>query len=135
MQGYLDSDQMRWGWFGGQLGCSAWMLLASLLAGLEGSFLTAMYVVVLFALLNTFGYVLWFSRRKLRFRTAVSMLLLASGTFGTAAIYFLDSAGVWEVIQINPWVVSAEMSYVLLVVVHVVILLVLGFGPLRKITG
>lgn len=135
MQGNMDSDQARWGWMGGQLGCSAWILIASLLAGLEGSFLTAMYVAGLFVLLNSIGCLLWFSRRKLRFRTAVSMLLLASGTFGTAAIYILDSAGVWEVIQINPWVVSAEVSYALLVVVHVVILLVLGFGSLRKISG
>lgn len=135
MQRNLNSDQMRWGWFGCQLGCSAWMLIASLLAGLEGSFLTAMYVVGLFALLNTIGYLLWFSRPKLRFRTAVAVLLLTSGTLGTVAIYLLNSAGVWKVIQFNPWVVSAEVSYVLLGVVHVVILLVLGFRPFRNITA
>ena len=135
MQRNLGSDQARLGWFGAQLGCSSWMLIASLLAGLEGSFPTAMYVAGLFVLLNSIGCLLWFSRHKVRFRTALSMLLLSSGTLGVAAIYVLNAASVWEVIQINPWVVSADISYVLLAVVHVVVLLALSFGPLRKITS
>lgn len=127
MHVYLDSDQTRWAWFGGQLGCSLWMLVAAVIAGLEGSFLSTVYVLGLFTLLNAVGFLLWLSRRKLRLRFAVMTLLIASGTLGTATIYVLNSAGVWEAIQISPWVFSAETGYVILAVVHVVVLLFLGF--------
>lgn len=123
----LDSDQTRWAWFGGQLGCSLWMLIAAVIAGLEGSFLSTVYVLGLFILLNTVGLLLWLLRRKLRLRTAVTSLLIASCTLGTVAIFVLNSAGVWEAIQLSPWVFSAETSYVILAVVHVVVLLFLGF--------
>ena len=127
MEGNLDSIQMRWAWFGGQLGCSLWMLVAAVIAGLEGSFQSTIYVLGLFAILNGIGLLLWFSRRKLRLRNAVTTLLIASGTLGITTIYILNSAGVWEAIQLSPWVFSAETSYVILAVVHVVVLLFLGF--------
>lgn len=123
----LDGDQTRWTWFGAQLGCSMWMLVAAVSAGLEGSFQSTVYVLGLFVILNSIGLLLWFSRRKLRLRNAVSTLLIASATLSTTAIYVLNSAGVWEAIQLSPWVFSAETSYVILAVVHLIVLLFLGF--------
>ena len=130
----MDSNQTRWGWFGGLLGCGLWMLIAAVLAGLEGSFLSSMYVLGLFAIFISIGFLLWLSPRNLRLRDAVSTLLIASATLSTIAIYVLNSAGVWEAIQLSPWVFSAESSYVILVVVHVVLLLYLRFGPFRTVT-
>lgn len=130
----MDSNQTRWGSFGGLLGCGVWMLVAAVLAGLEGSFLSSMYVLGLFAIFNSIGFLLWLSRRYLRLRNAVTTLLIASGTLSTLAIYVLNSAGVWEAIQLSPWVFSAESSYVILIAVHVVLLLYLRFGLFRTVT-
>ena len=131
MRGDSDVSHVGWGWLGCQLGCSGWLLLAGILAGWAGSLLTASYVLALFACLNGVGYLLWSSRRGLRLRTPLTLLLLASGVSGAAAIYLLDSAGLWEAIQLEPWVYTAETGYVVLVAVHFSVLLGLRFGPLR----
>ena len=119
------------GWLGGQLGCSGWLLLAGILAGWAGSLLTASYVLGLFACLNGVGYLLWSSRRRLRLRTAWTLLVLASGVSGAAAIFVLDTAGLWEAIQLEPWIYPAKTSYVYLVAIHLFMFLMLRFGPMR----
>ena len=90
-----------------------------------------LYVLTLFACLNGIGYILWSSRGRLRLRTALTLLIPASGVSGLATIYLLDSAGLWEAVQLEPWVFSAEESYVMLVAMHLFMLLWLRFGPLR----
>lgn len=74
----------------------------------------------LFVIVNGIGLVLWASRRRLRFSTALVLLMLASGTASTVAIYVLDVARVWEAIQVEPWVFSAETSYLVVLAVHAV---------------
>ena len=108
-----------------------WLLLVGILAGWAGSLLTASSVLALFASLNGVGYLLWSSRGRLRLRTALTLLILASFVSGTAAIYLLDSAGLWEAVQLEPWVYTAETSYVVVVAVHLFVFLQLRFGPLR----
>lgn len=90
-----------------------------------------LYVLALFACLNGIGYLLWSSRGRLLLRTALTLLILASGASGAAAIYVLDSAGLWEAVQLEPWVYTAETSYLGLVAVHLSVLLWLRFGPMR----
>lgn len=106
-----DRYHLGWAWLGGQIGCSGWILLSGILAGWAGSLLTALYVLALFACLNGIGYLLWSSRGRLRLQTALTVLILASGASGAAAIYVLDSAGLWEAVQLEPWVYTAETSY------------------------
>lgn len=123
MRGDWDGNRVGWAWLGAQVGCSAWLLLAAILAGWAGSLLTASYVLGLFACLNGVVLLLWSSRGRLRIRTALVLLILASGATGTAAIYVLDAAGLLEAIQLEPWVYAADESYAILAVAHVAVLL------------
>ena len=61
----------------------------------------------------------------------IDVVVVASGVAGAAAIYLLDTPGLWEAVQLEPWVYTAEQSYPLLAVVHLSVLLMVCFGPFR----
>ena len=94
---------MRWnlgGWLGAQLGGTCWILIAGLLA-LQHDRGVAVVTLALFALPNLVGLRLWTSRDRLSPINALRTLLMAVGLFGLAAVYVLDSGGVWEAIQVG----------------------------------
>lgn len=108
---------MRWnlgGWLGAQLGGTCWILVAGLLA-LQHDRGVAMTTLVLFALPNLIGLKLWTSRDRLSPVNAIRTLIIAVGLFGLAAVYVLDSGGVWEAIQVGGRA-SAGMTYATILV-------------------
>jgi hypothetical protein len=109
---------MQWnlgGWLGAQFGSTCWILVAGLLA-LQHDRGVAVTVLVLFAVPNLIGLRLWASRDRLSPVNASRTLITAAGLFGLAAVYVLDSGGVWEVIQVGGRT-SAGMAYGTILVV------------------
>ncbi|MEZ5066007.1 MAG: hypothetical protein R3B81_14835 [bacterium] len=91
---------MQWnagGWFGAQLGCTCWMLVAGLLAA-RHHLSTGLLTLGLFALPNVVGLALWFGR-KLSVYASIQTLVLTAGLCGVAAVWVLDRGGVWSTIQ------------------------------------
>ncbi len=123
-----ESNQMQWnlgGWLGGQLGGSAWMLVAGLLS-FSTNPTTAFTVIVLFALANLIGTMLWRRRERLSPYAAIQMLLPVLGVFGLAAVFVLDRAGVYEMIQIGG-TISARATYVAIVLIVAALMLIFYF--------
>ena len=123
-----ELNQMQWnigGWLGGQLGGSVWMLVAGLLSFSEDP-LAASTVIVLFALANLIGTMLWRRRERLSPYAAIQMLLPMLGIFGLAAVSVLDRAGVYETIQIGG-TISAQATYSAIVLVVALLMLIFYF--------
>ena len=123
-----ESNQMQWnlgGWLGGQLGGSVWMLVAGLLSFSEDP-IAAATVIVLFALANLIGTMLWRRRERLSPYAAIQMLLPVLGVFGLAAVFVLDRAGVYETIQIGG-TISARATYAAIVLVVAALMLIFYF--------
>lgn len=118
----------RWGergaWIGTQLGCTGWLAVAASLSAGEGS-RAALVVFVLFAGANAVGLLLWTLRHRLRLWNALMILVLVCGGTSGAAVYALDEAGLWEAIQMEPWVYSAATGYGTVAAVHLAVLFVL----------
>ena len=128
-----ETNQMQWnlgGWLGGQLGGSVWMLVAGLL-----SFSTdptaAMTVIVLFALANLVGVILWRRRDGLSPYAGIQILLPVLGVFGLVAVFVLDRAGIYESIQVGG-TISAHVTYIVIVVVVTALMLMFYFRFGRK---
>ena len=120
-----ELNQMQWnigGWLGGQLGGSVWMLVAGLLSFSEDP-VAAGIVIVLFALANLIGTMLWRRRERLSPYAAIQMLLPVLGIFGLAAVFVLDRAGIYERIQIGG-TISAQATYPAIVLVVALLMLV-----------
>lgn len=114
----------RGAWIGTQLGCTGWLAIAASLAAREGS-MAALAVFALFAVANGVGFLLWILRHRLRLWNALMLLVLVCGVTSGAAVYALDEAGLWEAIQMEPWVYSAETGYGTIAAVHLAGLFVL----------
>jgi len=102
---------MNWnlgGWFGGQLGATVWVLVAGILTAIR-DLPTGVFVVLLFAIPNVVGVVLWLSR-KLSCYASTQILIGISGTCGLVTVYALENANAWEQIQTGGQV-SAQSSY------------------------
>ncbi len=72
-----ELDHMQWnlgGWLGGQLGGSVWMLVAGLLTFARDP-IAAATVILLFALANLIGIMLWRRKERLSAYAAIQMLL------------------------------------------------------------
>lgn len=121
-----DTDQRgeRGAWIGTQLGCTGWLAVAASLAAREKS-MAAMTVFALFAVANGVGFLLWRLRHRLGLWNALMLLVFVCGWTSGAAVYALDEAGLWEAIQIKPWVYSAETGYGAIAAVHLAGLFVL----------
>jgi hypothetical protein len=125
------NQQMGWnlgGWLGGQVGGTAWILIAGILAYHKNPD-TGMIVLVLFALANLIGFVLWGLRSRFSVHAGLQTLIVMVGVFGAAAVYVLDRADLWEAIQIGG-VVSANATYgiIALMVLALMILFYVRFG-------
>lgn len=102
------------GWFGGQIGSTAWILVAAVLAGLRDS-TTGLILLAIFLLPNFTGTIFWLQKR-LSCYAAMQWLLVLVGISGVAAVYVLERALIWREIQ-SGGEVSASYAYALIVLV------------------
>lgn len=78
-------------WFGGQIGCTAWLLPTGLILLVQRPFIGILWLSVFLAI-NGFGFSLWKRRDRLSIFLALQMLLFACGIGGLmalGALYFL----------------------------------------------
>ena len=125
---------MNWnigGWFGGQIGATVWMLVAGILTAVR-DFQTGMFVVLLFAIPNIIGLILWLSH-KFSCYLSTQLLIGVSGLCGLVAVYVLDKANVWMEIQSGEQI-SAQSTYWIIGLVYVGLMLMFyfRFGLARK---
>lgn len=113
------------GWFGSQLGVSAWMLVAGALA-LQQDTSAGLMVLALFLIANTIGAGLWSQRDRISPYTGIQTLLAVLGATGLAAVYVLDRAGIFEAIQIGAKA-SARSTYLILILVVAVLMISFHF--------
>lgn len=124
---------MNWnagGWFGSQLGGTAWMLVAGALAAAIEP-LSGLVVLGLFALPNVLGTLLWW-RRTFSCYASMQVLVAAAGVCSLLAVAVLERSGVWGQIQTGGRV-SAGASYwiICLAFAGVILMLYLRFGRHR----
>ena len=117
------------GWFGSQIGATSWMVLAAFLTGLRDP-LIGVLTLVLAAVPNTLGYVMWRRRAELSCYRSIQLLLIVSGVCGLGVISLLDANELLEPIQIGG-TVSAAWAYIVLLSTIGLLLLSfqLRFGP------
>lgn len=125
---------MNWnvgGWFGGQLGATVWILVAGLLTAFR-DFPTGLYVVLLFAIPNVVGTVLWLSR-KLSCYASTQLVIGVSGICGLVTVYTLENANAWMQMQTGGQV-SAQSSYWIIGLVYggLMLLFYFRFGRIGK---
>lgn len=125
---------MNWnvgGWFGGQLGGTVWMLVAGILTAIR-DFPIGMFVVLLFAIPNVIGIVLWLSR-KLSCYASTQLLIGVSGVCGLVTVYALENANVWIQIQTGGQV-SAQSSYWIIGLVYggLILMFYVRYGRVRN---
>ncbi len=121
-----ESSHMRWnlgGWLGGQIGGSCWMLVAGLLS-IPANLTVAFAVLGLFALANVAGWLVWRRRESMSPYMGLQILIPVLGATGIAAVYVLDSAGIYESIQVGGSV-TASKTYAILVGVVAILMIVL----------
>ena len=127
---------MQWniyGWLGGQLGGSVWMLVAGLLA-YSSDPMAAATVFVFFAVANLVGVILWRRKDSLSPYAGIQILVPVLGALGLAAVYVLDRAGIYEAIQIGG-AVSARGTYIIIALVVAALMLMFYFQFGRKMGG
>lgn len=118
-----EAMKLEWnfgGWFGGQLGGTAWILVAAVLVAFRDP-QTGLWVGLMFLVPNLVGTLLWRRRERLSCYTAMQILLPVVGAFGLLTVYLLDRSNEWEGIQTGG-AVSAEHAYVLICLVVVVLI-------------
>lgn len=97
VQGPGQIQWNKWGWFGCQFGCTAWLLPTGLIFLFKepslGIFRLGMIWLAIFAVLNAFGAWLWIRRDRLRPYRAIQWFLAACGVGGLLAIGSVDMLG------------------------------------------
>lgn len=117
---------MQWnagGWFGGQIGGTAWMLVAGILSAIN-DIDTGLIVLATFAIPNVIGLFLWRSREAISCYKATQFLIPVMGVFGLIAIYVLDERDLWLAIQSGA---PVDAFYMYLALVFMVIWLMVTF--------
>ena len=120
-----ESVRLSWnrgGWLGGQVGGSCWMLIAGLLS-IPANLGAAIAVLGLFALANFLGWLVWRRRESLSPYKGLQMLIPILGATGIAAVYVLDSVGIYESIQVGASVTASETVAILIGVVVVLMIM------------
>ena len=120
--------KLQWnagGWFGSQLGGTAWMLVAALLTTFQ-DLVTGLILLAVFAVPNAVGSVLWTRRKSTSCYAATQLLLFLIGVFGLLAVYVLEHRHLWESIQTGG-TVSAGSAYVTVVAVVAILMVVFYF--------
>lgn len=125
---------MQWnagGWFGGQIGATVWMLVGGVLVA-SRDIATGMIVVLLFAIPNLLGLILW-QGRKLSCYASTQLLIAAAGICGLLTVYVLERANAWTQIQ-SGGTVSAFSTYWIIGLVYAGLMGVfyLRFGRIGK---
>lgn len=109
---------MNWnigGWFGGQLGATVWILVAGILSAIR-DFPIGMFVVLLFAIPNVIGIVLWQSR-VFSCYVSTQVLIGVSGICGLFTVIAAENANTWTQIQAGGQI-SAQSSYWIISLVY-----------------
>ena len=124
---------MNWngGWFGAPLGGTEWMLGGGILTAIC-DFPTGIIVVLLFAIPNIVGTVLWLTR-KLSCYASIQLVIGICGLCGLVTVYILDNANAWMQMQIGGQV-SAQSSYWIIGLVYggLMLLFYFRFGGNRS---
>ncbi len=125
---------MNWnvgGWFGGQLGATVWMLVAGMLTAIR-DFPIGMFVVLLFAIPNVIGIVLWLSR-KFSCYVSTQLIIGVSGVCGLVTVYALENANAWMQMQTGAQV-SAQSSYWIIGLVYggLILMFYVRYGRVRN---
>ena len=126
---------MNWnvgGWFGGQIGATAWILVAGILTAIS-DIQTGIFVLLLFTIPNIIGLVLWLSR-KLSCYKSTQLLIGVSGVCSLLTVYLLEKAGVWMQIQTGGQV-SAQSTYWIIGLVYPGLMLMFYFRFGRNNNG
>lgn len=129
------NERFEWnlgGWLGGQIGGSAWIMVAGLLTFSRDA-QTAASVLGVFALANILGYAIWTCRHKLTAHAGMQLLLVIMGVAGLAAVYLLDRDRHFEAIQSGGSVSAAEMYLVIIfVIIGLMLMFYVRFGRDRS---
>lgn len=80
------------GWFGGQIGGTAWMLVAGVLVLAQGSLL-GLAILVCFLIPNVVGVALWRSRDRIRPYPAIQALVVVMGVCSVLTLVAFDVSG------------------------------------------
>jgi len=115
------------GWFGGQLGGTAWILVAAALTiGQDTS--TGLILLIIFLVPNIVGYLLW-RTQKLSCYISIQILFSLIGVFGLLAIYILEHRHQWIEIQTGSSI-SAASAYYMVIFITAILMVVfyLRFG-------
>ncbi len=115
------------GWFGGQLGGTAWIIVAAALTITQDTS-TGLILLIIFLVPNIVGYLLW-RTQKLSCYTSIQILFSLIGVFGVLAIYILERRHLWIEIQIGSSV-SAAYAYYMVIFITAILMVVfyLRFG-------
>lgn len=125
------AGRLEWnfgGWYGGQLGGTAWMLVAAILTAVRDPVI-GLVALLLAAVPNVVGVVLWRRRERLSCYRSLQWLLVLIGVSGCAVVYLLDRSGWLEPIQVGG-TVSAAGAYAAVVgtVAFLLLLFRIRFG-------
>jgi hypothetical protein len=84
------------GWFGGQIGCTAWLLAGAVVTAAQAPWVAALWVLC-WALANSVGTVLWLRRDRVAPYPAVQGLLASCAAAGLLAVVILHASGLDDV--------------------------------------
>ena len=112
------------GWFGGQLGGTAWILVAAALTTARDTS-TGFFLLVIFLVPNIIGYSLW-RMQKMSYYASLQILLILIGVFGLLAIYVLERRHLWIEIQMSS-PVSAAYTYYMIIFITAILMVVFYF--------
>ncbi len=112
------------GWFGGQLGGTAWILVAAALSTARDTS-TGFILLVIFLVPNIIGCLLW-RRQKISFDASLQRLLLLLGVFGLLAVYVLERRHLWIEIQMGSSV-SATYTYYMIIFITAILMVMFYF--------
>ena len=115
----------------GSIGATLWMLVAGVLTVIR-NIPTGMFVVLLFALPNVIGLLLWHSRR-LSCYNSTQLLIAISAICGLLAVYALERANSWTQIQSGGSVSTLSIYWIIaMVFAGLMIMFYLRFGRNEK---
>lgn len=130
-----ERNRLKWnlgGWLGGQIGGSAWIMVAGLLT-ISRDAQTAVSVLGVCAFANILGYSIWLLRQKLTAHAGMQLLLLIMGIASCAAVYLLDRDRQFEAIQSGGAVSAKEMYLVIFfVIAGLMMTFFIRFGRVRR---
>lgn len=112
---HIQTEWNSAGWFGSQLGGTAWILAAAALAAGRDAGI-GLQLTAIFTASNLAGYLLW-RGKQLSFHAAMQIQLPISGLSGLLAIYLLHRANLWLEIQHGGAIQAAPAGALLVTIV------------------